>query len=175
MKIVKILVIGLVISLLSIAPIAPTTITVFAATTDTVTITFDPQGNMSIDVGPATWNLSTMWADSNESSGPNYFTIWNNGTTDNMLTEARITTTPAGLTVEESGFGASPADNRYALQVIAGSVSDTPWVAESVYRQIDSEIDMGQSDNFGLNMYMSNITTNLSWQTMVVTLRGTSV
>jgi hypothetical protein len=168
----KILMIGLVIAVMIFATFAPIPITVLAADSDTITITFDPQGNVSFDVSPGSYNFSTIWAGSSKATTVSYFTIYNNGTTNNMTTDIMITDDPNNLAVDEDS---PPTGNdAYALRVLAGSVSDTPWVKESGYVDLDSDIDQGGSNNFGLRLYVSNLTQNFTWQTMVVTLRGTT-
>ena len=173
MEIRKILLICLVMSLVLLAPFAPTTITVFAATSDTITITFDPQGNISIDVDPGTYNFTQVWAYQNDSTTEHYFTMWNNGTTDGMLTEVRATTSPAGLSNDNNSV--PDGDDEYALNVTQGTVEYTLWVPEHTYVTLDTDLDRSGTETFGLNLYLSNITTNLTWQTLVLTLRGSSV
>ena len=68
MEIKKTLMIGLILVMLMIASFSPVTINVLAATTDTITIEFDPQGNISIDVSPGTYNFSTFWSNTSEST-----------------------------------------------------------------------------------------------------------
>jgi len=172
MKIKKILMIALVTSILSIASFSPISITVLAGTTDTITITFDPQGNISLDVSPEVWNLSILWSYSNESTGGAYFTVWNNGSVDNMQTDIQITSnTPGDLAVNETAI---PTDNDcYALYLTGGTASGVDnWVKESATIQLDSDIDSSGSNTFGFTLYMSNITANHTWQTLVVTLTG---
>ena len=174
MKIKKILTIALVTSILSIASFSPISITVLAATTDTITITFDPQGNVSLDVFPEEWNLSTVWSYSNESTTNNYFTLWNNGTVD-MQTDIQITTSPANLCVEYN-ISEPTTDNYYALNLTGTTISGkNHWVQELAAIQLDSDIDASASDTFGFTFYLSNITTNHSWQTLVVTLTGSQI
>ena len=171
MEIKKISKICLVLSLLAIASFSPVSINVLAATTDTITITFDPQGNISIDVSPASYNFSTFWSDSNETTTGTYFTMWNNGTVDNMITDIQITTSPADLTVDED----SPptADDNYALYLIGGTASGVnAWVLESGTIQLDSDLDLSGTETFGFKLYLSNITANHTWQTMELTLTG---
>ena len=171
MKINKILMIALVASILSIASFSPISITVLAGTTDTITITLDPQGNISLDVFPEEWNLSTVWSYSNESTTNNYFTLWNNGTVD-MQTDIQITTSPALLHVEYN-ISEPTTDNYYALNLTGATISGkNHWVQELVAIQLDSSIVASASDTFGFTFYLANITANHTWQTLVVTLTG---
>jgi hypothetical protein len=172
MRIKKILTIALVISILSIASFSPISITVLAGTTETITIEFDPQGNISVDVNPETYNFSTFWSYSNESTTSTYFTLWNNGSVD-MQTDIQITTSPSALDVDESDV--PTADDEYALYLIGGTASGiNNWVQENATIQLDSLLDIAGTESFGFTLYMSNITSNHSWQTIVTTLTGSS-
>lgn len=156
--------------MLACASLAPISINVLAATTDTIVVTFDPSGNISIEVYPPTYDFGSMYAVSNESTTADYFTIWNNGTTDNMVTDIRITGSPAAFTIDPDSI---PIGNdNYALRVLQGSVSAAPWVTEAGYTEIDSDIDLTGSDDFGLNLYISNITADHAQQTLTITLQG---
>ena len=170
----KILMIALVVSILSIASFSPVPITVLAATTEDITITFDPQGNISLDVSPEVWNLSIVWSNSSESTGGTHFTLWNNGSV-NMQTDIQITSnTPGDLTIDDTGIPTT--DNYYALNLTGGTASGiNHWVKESATIQLDSDIDASASDTFGFTLYMSNITANHTWQTLVVTLTGSQL
>ena len=172
MKIKKILMTALVISILSITSFSPVSITVLADTTDTITITFDPQGNISIDVSPESYNFSTFWSYSNESTTTAYFTLWNNGTVDNMLTDIQITAnSPGDLTCDEDSIPTT--DDYYALNLTGGTATGiNHWVKESAAIQLDSDLDKSGTKTFGFTLYLSNITANHSWQTLTVTLTG---
>ncbi|UCB58625.1 MAG: hypothetical protein JSV67_08505 [Thermoplasmatales archaeon] len=171
MKIKKTLMIGLILIMLVVVSFAPVSITVIAATTDTITIEFDPQGNISIDVSPGTYNFSTFWSYSDESTGGTYFTIWNNGTADNMQTDIQITGSPASLTIDEDSE--PTADDNYALYLIGGTASGiNAWVKESATIQLDSDLDTTGTETFGFQLYISNITANHTWQSMTLTLTG---
>lgn len=171
MEIKKILMICLILSMLVLTSITPVSITVRAATTDTITITFDPQGNISIDSSPVEYNFSTFWSYSNESTGINDFTVWNNGTVDNMQTDIQITASPASLTIDEDS--APVSDDNYALYLIGGTASGVnAWVKESTTIQLDSDLDRAGTKTFGFTLYLSNITANHTWQEMTLTLTG---
>jgi hypothetical protein len=171
MEIKKTLMIGLILVMLMIASFSPVTINVLAATTDTITIEFDPQGNISIDVSPGTYNFSTFWSNTSESTTGTYFTMWNNGTVDNMQTDIQITSGPASLTIDEDSI--PTADDNYALYLIGGTASGVnAWVKESATIQLDSDLDRIGTETFGFTLYLSNISANHTWQSMTITLTG---
>ena len=64
MEIKKILIIGLILSML----VLPSFSTVWAATSDTMTVTFDPDGTVDINVNPATCAFGTTTAGAWEES-----------------------------------------------------------------------------------------------------------
>ena len=78
--------------LVSFIILAATTPMVLAATEDTVIITFDPQGDIDIDVNLSDYNFSSVVAGiwSNTTGGT--FTLYNNGTIP-MDTEIRTNAT----------------------------------------------------------------------------------
>ena len=53
---------------------------VMAATEDNVHITFDPDGQIDIDVSPASYAFGSSQADAWTNSSGSYFTLYNNGT-----------------------------------------------------------------------------------------------
>ena len=170
MKIRKILLISTILSMLAFASFTPTTINVLAATSDTIAVTFDPQGNISIEVYPSTYDFGSFWSDSNESTTSHYFTFWNNGTVDNMVTDIQTTGSPANLASEDNGIPQS--DNEYALQVWGTTCSASPWVPEGPAVELDSDLDRSGTETFGFNLYLSNITSDWGQQTITVTLSG---
>lgn len=87
-----------------------------------------------------------------------------------MVTDIRITGSPASFTVDEDS--APSGLDTYALQVLQGSVSAAPWVKESGYTEIDSDIDLSGSDDFGLKLYIDTISADHAQQTITVTLQG---
>ena len=171
----KTLMICIVVSMMLFATFSPIPISIVkAATTDTIQITFDPQGNISIDVSPDNYNFSTFWSYSNQSTTGTYFTMWNNGTVDNMQTTIQITDSPPQLTIDETNV--PTADDNYALYLIGGTVSGLDaWVLESTTIQLDSDLDRAGTETFGFTLYMSNITANHTWQSFNLTLTGSIV
>ena len=120
----------------------------------------------------STTRVSVLWSDSNRSSSDTYFTLWNNGTVDNMQTTIQITTPPTDLFVQYNGT-VPATDDYYGLKLTGGTISAiNDWVEEDSAIQLDSDIDSSGSNTFGFTLYMSNITANHTWQTLVVTLTG---
>jgi hypothetical protein len=160
--------ISFIITLLIFVAFAPLPSTVYAATTDTIDITFDPEGNVSIEVSPTSYAFGTVWAgDSKPTSTHSYFTIWNNGTIDNMFTDIRISNGAADLSLDDDSVPSS--DNYYSIRVLQGSVSENPWLA-TTNRDLDGDLDRSGSDNFGLRVYIAEITQDWNSQSVEITL-----
>lgn len=140
---------------------------------DTVDIYFQITGNMTIEVSPASWNFSTVYANSSVSTADNQFTIWNNGTVDNLTIDAIISANVLGdLNCSESG--PPTLTDSYALQGLTGTVDSTPWYKNSSYSIIDNDLVKGVPEYFGLTLYAGNISTNTSWETLTITYRASA-
>jgi len=169
-KMKKIFVIGLVLCIMVCLAFAPMERQVVKAGT-TITITFDPYGNVSLDVSPATWPVGVIYANSSAASGITYFNIWNNGTVDNMSTTIQITTPATNFTLNDSAIPTG-FDN-YSLNLTGGSISGkSAWVDDDATIELDDDLDVVGSDDFGFVLYISNITQNFSTDTIVCTLVG---
>jgi hypothetical protein len=161
---------SLILLIMFMAAFSPIPYTVYAALTDTITVTFDPQGNVSIEVAPASYDFGSIYTDSSEATTSTYFTFWNNGTIDNMFTDIRITSGTTNFTIDDD----SPpvADDNYAVKVLQGSVDHNPWIAESSYRDLDDDLDLSGSDNFGIQLYLSNTTSDFDEDSFTITLQA---
>ena len=138
---------------------------------NTITIEFDPDGNVSLDVSPSFYNFSTIYGDSSKTSGGTTFTIWNNGSEDNMVTDLQITGSPSDLTIDEDSHPSS--NDNYALYLIGGTASGVnAWCKESTTIELDSDLDLSGTETFGFNLHISSLTSNYSWQSMTITLTG---
>ncbi len=171
----KILIICLVIFTMVFATFAPISKIVLAGTTDTVTLTFDPMGNVSIDIQPYSYAFGSVWANASKQTNNNYFTIWNNGSIDNCVVDAQVTTDALGLNNAVGATG-TQTDDTYSLRIRRGTVTNSTYISEHYWAQVSSALDRGAagSQNFGFRLTISNITSNITSQTVVVTFRGTA-
>jgi hypothetical protein len=165
----KKLAIGLVIAMLFaiITPMPMTT--VFAATTDTLTCTFDPEGNISIEISPASYDFGTIWANEWKNTSSSAFTLYNNGTSS-MDTGINVSTSPTNFTIDNTG--ACNSDDQFGVYTY-GLDSDG-WLdtADAGGTSFDTAIVAGGSKTFGLNMTIGNITSNFGQDSFVVTVEG---
>ena len=89
-----------------------------------------------------------------------------------MVVDAEVTTNPADLANVHDAAG-PVADNTYSIRVRIGTVSNSTYIADEYWAQVDSDLDRLAPENFGLRLSVSNITSNFTWQNMQVTFRGT--
>lgn len=154
------------------ASFTPISKIVLAAETYNVNLYFKISGNMSIEVSPASYNFSQVWANSSISTATNTFTIWNNGTVDNLTIDAIITNVLGDLTCSESG--PPTLTDSYALLGLNGTVDLTPWYKQSGYATIDNDLVKGVPKYFGLKLYAGNVSVNTSWETLTITYRASA-
>ena len=168
----KILMVGFVLSIMVCFAFAPMERQIVKAGT-TVTLTFDPDGNVSLDVSPATFDFGVVYANTSESTGSTYFTLWNNGSTDNMSTTIEITTGATNFTIDEDS--APDGWDNYSLNLTGGTISGAGyWIHEGETIVLDDDLDVADDgQTFGLWLFISNITQNWSTDTIVCTLVGT--
>jgi hypothetical protein len=142
---------------------------VLAATEDTVIITFDPDGDIDIDVNLSYYNFSNVvsgiW--SNTTGGT--FTLYNNGTIP-MDTEIRsnASTDEGDMDLNESDV--PPGMDEYAIY-IAGLDTEN-YVNSSYTIEFDQGLNPSDSKTFDICLLLGNISTNHSWQTTTIHFRG---
>jgi len=173
MEIKKLLSISLVTTIMVFASLTPISKIVLATDTYNVDIYFRIIGNMSIEVSPASYNFTQIYANSSVSTNANTFEIWNNGTVDNLTIDTRITANVLGdLTCSESG--PPTLTDSYALQGLKGTIELTPWYKESGYVNLDTDLGKGSPEFFGLKLYTGNVSVNTSWETLTITYRASA-
>lgn len=165
MEIRKLLVVGLATAMV-IAVATPVTISVVKAASDTVSVTFDPQGTITIDISPTSWAAGTLAASASTNTTPTYFTVYNNGTVQwgTLYIQAASS---ASMTVVD----ASPGANQFAMQVNGTGTDITTWTGIATNRTLETAVDPGTTETFGLKIIMgSSFTDDWGSQTSVVTL-----
>ena len=167
MRIRKIIV--LLISVMVITAITPLAL---AATSDIITVTFDPQGAIDLDVWPETANFSTVTF-SSESNWPTEgatdttYTLYNNGTIDADVYIFSNTTTDTGdMTLNNTG---NPAQDEYSLNVTGSNAqqitnANTSWV--------NSLTGGGGTVTFGINLELGGGSTDFGWQKTRINITG---
>jgi len=166
----RILKICLVLSMLVLAFVSPPNI-MRVSGNDTITVTFDPDGNVSLDVWPATWAAGTVYANSSKATTAAYFTLANNGTVNGMYTDIKVTSGAAAMNIYD-GQCIDVGKNDYYSINASGTISNQTFIHTGEYRNIDDNLAKGSTKTFGLTIYLSNLTTNLTGRTVVITLQA---
>jgi hypothetical protein len=155
--------------LVSFLMFAATTPLAFAATTDTVIITFDPDGDIDIDVNLSFYNFSSVVAGiwSNTTGGT--FTLYNNGTIP-MDTEIRTnaSTDEGDMDLNESDI--APQQDEYAIYIEGLDFEN--YVNSSYTIEFDQSLNPSASKTFDICLLLGTISTNHSWQTTTIYFRG---
>ncbi|KYK21398.1 hypothetical protein AYK21_04850 [Thermoplasmatales archaeon SG8-52-2] len=155
--------------LVSFIMLAATTPMVFAATVDTVIITFDPEGDIDIDVNLSEYNFTSVVAGiwSNTTGGT--FTLYNNGTIP-MDTEIRTnaSTDEGDMNLNESDI--PPQMDEYAIYIEGLDFQN--YLNSSYTIDFDQGLNPSESKTFDICLLLGNISTNHSWQTTTVYFRG---
>ena len=142
---------------------------VWAATEDTVIITFDPDGNIDIDISYSSYNYSVVPANSWKNTTGGYFTLYNNGSVP-MTTQIKTnaTTDEADMSLNDSGM--PPNTDEYAIFI---EDLDLPNYLNTSYFVFDTGLNAIDSKTFDICLLLgTNLSANHSWQTTTIYFRG---
>jgi hypothetical protein len=155
--------------LISFIMLAATTPIVFAATEDTVIITFNPTGDIDIDVNISHYNFSNVVAGIWTNTTGGTFTLYNNGTIP-MDTEIRTnaSTDEGDMNLNQSGV--APNVDEYAIYIEGLDFEN--YLNSSYTIEFDQSLDPSDSKTFDMCLLLGNISANHSWQTTTVYFRG---
>jgi len=165
----KKLVICLVIAVI-FATVTPMSITtVLAATEDHVTVTFNPTGNISIEISPPTYDFGAIYAEGWVNTSGTTFTIYNNGSVG-MDTEIKTngTTESTNFTLDTTGATIELIDN-FALQT--NGLDSDAWLT-SGYSNVDTDIAADASTSFDLRLHIGNISENFGQEQVRIYVQG---
>jgi hypothetical protein len=158
---------GILVTLIILAGFTPL---VWAATEDTVIITFDPDGNIDIDISYSSYNYSTVYANSWANTSTGYFTLYNNGSVP-MDTQIRTnaSTDETNMALNESGV--PPGTDEYAIYI---EDLDFPGYLNSSYvGDFDQNLNPLDSKTFDICLLLGvNLSANFSWQTTTIYFQG---
>lgn len=171
-KVLKLLLIA-VISTLLITSTSPV-VTITLAATDTVGVTFNPQGNLSISVTPSSWDAdynrngagnSYMYSGQSNSTSGNHFTASNDGT----LSWSRVyidAANSANMAVVDS----SPSSDEFSMVAIGGDLAS--WTGIATNRTLEDDVvNPSSTVTFDLNVTMGTwFTDDYGEQTCTITL-----
>lgn len=143
---------------------------VLAATSDTLTVEFDPDGDIDIDVNNATLNLSadigTVWANAWTNTTGGWLTLWNNGS---IIMDTEIYTgNTVALTLDTAG---TPETDEYSIYI--EDLSLPGYLPAAAGTPFDNDLASNDYKYFDLCLLMgTNMSANHSWQSATVTFRG---
>jgi len=169
MEMKKLWLIELIVVMLIVAITSPTIVEVGKAAnaTDTVSVTFTPSGNLTIDVGPVGWAAGSLYASESASTTPTYFTAYNNGT----VTWATLyikAATASDMTLVASFTGSA---DEFMMYVNGTGTDITTWTEIHTNQTLETAVTPTSTETFGLKITMdSAFTDDWSLQTSVVSL-----
>ena len=168
MKIKKI--ITLLITTMILAAFTPY---VLAATEDSVIITFDPYGDIDIDVNLTAYNFTTIAANSFKETSGGYFLLWNNGSMP-MNTEIKTNDSTDEGDMKLNLSTAAPSTDQYSIRIIGLNTMDQ-YVNNTYgfYGNYSTNLDPNDNDAFDIRLTIgTNLSANHSWQTTTIYFRG---
>jgi hypothetical protein len=161
---------NLFILLVAFILIAAATPIVLAASEDNVIITFDPDGDIDIDVSLAYYNFSTVIAGMWTNSTGGYFTLYNNGSVP-MDTQIKTNGTTDETDMSLNASGVPPSTDEYAIYI---EDLDVPGYLTNGYAdEFDQGLNSLDSKTFDICLLIGvNLSANFSWQTTTIYFQG---
>jgi len=150
--------------------VAITTPIVLAASEDNVVITFDPNGNIDIDISLASYNFSSTTAGMWTNSTGGAFTLYNNGSVP-MDTQIRTNATTDETDMSLNASGVPPGTDEYAIYI---EDLDFPDYLTTAYgAEFDQGLASSDSRTFDICLLIGvNLSANHSWQTTTIFFQG---
>jgi len=142
----------------------------YGATEDSLLITFDPDGDVDIDVNLSNYSfggvLSGVWSNTTGS----VFLLYNNGTVamDTQI-KSNATTDEGNMTLNETG---EPYELDNFTLYTDGFDADA-YITTTYGANFDDDLDVGASKGFDLCLYIGNLSANHSQQTTTIYFQGT--
>ena len=164
----KKIVLAVLISMIWITTLTPMVL----AINTKISVTFDPNGVVTIDVWPNTWAAGVVLAGQNVASGAAEFTVWNNGTIS-MYVQLQTNTTADGGGMDY--VAAAPGTDQFTLNTTGFTTSNT-YIPVGAYSQNYHTLAVDASKTFGLRITIGDpLTVNLSTQTIEIRFNGVSI
>ena len=156
--------------LVSAIVISAITPLVMAATEDNVHITFDPDGQIDIDVSPASYAFGSSQANAWTNSSGSYFTLYNNGTVpmDTQI-KSNATTDETTMTLNTAG---NPGLDEYSFNT--SGFSNDMWVPSSYGTESDTSLNPSASQGFDICLLLgTSLSANHTTQNTTIYFQGT--
>ena len=143
---------------------------VFAASEDSVIITFDPDGNIDINVSHVSYDYGSVQANSWANSTGDYFTLYNNGTVamDTQI-KTNATTDSGNMTLNASGV--PPGQDQYAIFIQGLDVEN--YLTNAYALEFDTVLLPADSKTFDICLLLgTNLSANFTQQTTTISFQG---
>jgi len=134
-----------------------------------ISVTFDPDATIYIDITPKTYDFGSVQAGQWENSTGSTFTLYNNGTIpiDTQI-KTNATTDSSQLTLDADG---SPTTDAYSFRT-SGLDSDQ-YITTGYAGDVDTALGGGASKGFDLSFNLGDsLTQNFSTQRTTIYLLG---
>jgi len=143
---------------------------VMAATTDDLIITFDPDGDIDIDVNISSYDFSKVQANSWKNTTGGTFTLFNNGTVA-MDTRIKTNASTDEGDMDLNATGTPPQQDEYAIKIQG---LDLEQYLESSYNQYFDTVLLPQdSKTFDVCLRIGiNLSANHTAQTTTISFEG---
>ncbi|HUT00066.1 MAG TPA: hypothetical protein VMY59_07105 [Candidatus Thermoplasmatota archaeon] len=134
-----------------------------------ISVTFDPDGVIDIDVTPKTYDFGSIQPGAWSNTTANYFTIYNNGTLSmDTQFKTNATTDSTNLTLDADG---SPGLDSYSFQT--NGLDTDGYITAAYAVEQDTGITAGTNKVCGLCLNMgSSISQNWTSQRTTIYLQG---
>ena len=141
-----------------------------AATTDDLIISFDPDGEIDIDVNLSFYNFTSVQANEWANTTGGTFTLFNNGTVSmNTRIKTNATTDEGDMSLNESAV--APGTDEYAIHIVGLDL--TQYLNDSYIQYFDSGLIPDDSKTFDVHLLIgTNLSANHSWQTTTISFEG---
>ena len=146
---------------------------VMAATEDNLVISFDPDGEIAIDIHNATYAFGSAVSETWTNTSASYFTLYNNGTVamDTEIKTNETTDPPSDMSLNLSGV--APGQDEYAIKVVGLTIEQYLNSTYALYGEYDQSLNPDDSKQFGLCLFLGNLSANHSVQNTTIYFRGT--
>ena len=150
--------------------IAAFTPIVFAATEDTVRITFDPDGVIDINVNRTTYNFGSVQADEWSNSTGGYFTLYNNGTVA-MDTQIKTNASTESTQMDLNASGVAPVQDEFAIRITGLDVS--MYLGTAYGAEFDTGLLPDDSKTFDMCLLLGpTLSANFTTQNTTIYFQG---
>ena len=146
---------------------------VLSVSEDSVTIYFDPDGDIDIDVSEVEHNFTAVLANEWSNTTGSTFTLYNNGTVS-MNTQAKTNASTDEGDMSLNASGVAPVQDEYAIYIDGLNVSN--YIGTAYSENLGTDMFPAGSNGFDVCLLIGdNLSANHSYQTTTIYFQGTQV